>query len=650
MFEKLSATQIQSADGHLNAEVDKTLSLAAEYLLSQQDADGHWHFELEADATMPAQFMFLLHFVDQRRLDLEPLFVNYMKRIQGDHGGWPLYHGGEFNISATVQAYFACKLCGVDKDEPFMVRAREAVLAFGGAGKANVFSLIHLALFGQIPWHAVPVMPVEIMLLPRWFPIHLDKMAYWSRTFIWPLVVILAKKQIAVNPTGATCVELFPVHPNEVTWWYHDRPGFWPAFFRTVDRVLQVVEPYFPSFTRNIAIDRAVKMTTERLNGDDGLGAILPSMANAVMMLHVIGVPKDDPKFVTAMKAMHNLVVIRPNEAYPQSCLSPIWDTALSTHAVLEYGGKGLKAGTAASDWLVPHQILDVKGDWAVNAPNLRPGGWAFQYANAYYPDVDDTAVAVMGMHRIDPDRYKNSIDRAVEWIIGMQSSNGGWGAFDIDNHHHYLNHIPFADHGALLDPPTADVSARCLSMLAQLGYSQSNPTVKRALAYLLKEQETDGSWFGRWGTNYVYGTWSVLCALNAVGLPHDHPAIRKAVTWMLSKQRADGGWGESGDSYWDTKPRGAHFESTASQTAWACMGLMAAGEVHNDAVRRGMEYLGATILPDGQWDEPSFTSVGFPRVFYLRYHGYRKFFPVMALARYRNLINSGEKRIEFGM
>jgi squalene-hopene/tetraprenyl-beta-curcumene cyclase len=300
--------------------------------------------------------------------------------------------------------------------------------------------------------------------------------------------------------------------------------------------------------------------------------------------------------------------------------------------------------------WLEPLQVLDVKGDWVDRRPDVRPGGWAFQYNNDYYPDVDDTAVVALAMDRTDRERYRASIERATEWIFGTQSRNGGWGAFDANNEYYYRNHIPFADHGALQDPPTADVSARCLSMLAQLGYTQEHPKVKAAVDYLLKEQEPEGCWFGRWGTNYIYGTWSVLCALNAVGVQGDHPAMRKAVAWLKSKQRPDGGWGEDGASYWADQPRGEGKESTPSQTAWAVLGLMAAGEVGDPAVEQGVHYLTATQTDDGLWREEHFTAVGFPRVFYLRYHGYRAFFPLWALARYRNLRRGNATSVLHGM
>ncbi|MBL8709308.1 MAG: squalene--hopene cyclase [Rhodospirillaceae bacterium] len=631
-------------------ELDLGIGRATGALLRDQRTDGHWAFELEADATIPAEYILLRHFLDEVDPAVEAKIVRYLRSIQGAHGGWPLYHGGAFNISASVKAYYALKCCGEDIDSPHMTRARAAILAYGGAVRSNVFTLIQLALFGQIPWRGVPVMPVEIMHLPRWFPFHLDKVSYWSRTVIVPLLVLMAKKPVARNPKRIDVRELFVVPPEQVTNWYNmDRKGPWAIFFRWLDRLLQRTDWLFPSGQRQKAIDKAVVWITERLNGEDGLGAIYPAMANSVMMFDTLGYPKDHPDYAIARASLEKLMVIKDDAAYCQPCLSPVWDTGLAAHALLEAGADPARI-TAAADWLRDRQILDVAGDWAVNCPGVRPGGWAFQYNNDHYPDVDDTAVVVMAMDRLDHARYKESIDRAVEWIFGLQSRNGGWGAFDADNDYQYLNHIPFADHGALLDPPTADVSARCISMLAQLGYKIDHPKVKAGVDYLLREQEADGAWFGRWGTNYIYGTWSVLCALNAIGLPADHPAMRKGAAFLVSKQRADGGWGESGDSYWADKPRGEGPVSTPSQTAWAVLGLMAAGDVDSPVVKRGIDYLTRAQKSDGTWDEEEFTAVGFPRVFYLRYHGYKAFFPVWAMARYRNLKQGNAQHVLYGM
>jgi squalene-hopene/tetraprenyl-beta-curcumene cyclase len=644
----------------LAASLEKSIGRATDALLSRQHADGHWAFELEADATIPAEYVLLKHFLAEsaEQIDAELVktgvarkIVKYLKSIQGAHGGWSLYHGGAFNISASVKAYYCLKICGEDIDADLMKRARAAILAHGGAKTSNVFTLVQLALFGQVPWRAVPVMPIELINMPRWFPVHLDKVSYWSRTVIVPLLVLMLKKPRARNPKGVDIQELFTVPPDQVANWYNmNRKGAWAGFFRGVDRVLRRVEWMFPKSGREKALQKAVAWVTERLNGEDGLGAIYPAMANSVMMFDCLGYPPDHPDRTIAMQSVEKLMVVEEDRAYCQPCLSPIWDTGLAAHALLEVGGEAAERLKPASDWMRERQVLDVVGDWAAARPDVRPGGWAFQYNNAHYPDVDDTAVVVMALDRIDPVANKEAIERGAEWVLGLQSKNGGWGSFDADNEYYYLNHIPFADHGALLDPPTADVSARCLGMLAQLGYKMDDPRVKAAVDYLLGEQEPEGCWFGRWGTNYIYGTWSVLAALNAIGLPADHPAMKKAVAWLESKQRADGGWGESGDSYWEEKPRGEGPVSTASQTAWAVLALMAAGEVDAETTQRGVKFIAETQSERGLWNEDEFTAVGFPRVFYLRYHGYRAFFPLWAMARYRNLKQGNSRQVLHGL
>ena len=636
-------------------QLDDAVARAQARLLREQKPDGHFVFELEADATIPAEFVLLTHFLDRPDAPLEQAIGTYLRRIQGAHGGWPLFHDGKFDISASVKAYFALKMIGDDPDAPHMARAREAILAAGGAAGANVFTRAQLALFGEVPWRAVPVMPVEIMLLPRWFPFHLDRVSYWSRTVIVPLLVLMALRPRARNQRGIDVQELFTTPPPQVRNWITGpfRSG-WGHVFKHIDRLLRAVEPAFPARLRQRAIARAVTFTTARLNGEDGLGGIYPAMANAMMMFDTLGIPPDHPDAAICWQALRKLLVIRNDEAYCQPCLSPVWDTSLAGHAIAEAEGNAAPAVIAANHWLRGKQVLDVVGDWqAAVRPGLPPGGWAFQYENPHYPDVDDTAVVGMLLHREmqggggDP-THGEAIRRARDWIIGMQSKNGGWGAFDADNDHHYLNHIPFADHGALLDPPTADVTARCVSFLAQIGEPLGSPPIRRAIDWLRREQEADGAWFGRWGTNYIYGTWSVLCALNAAAMPHDDPCIQRAIAFLLSTQRDDGGWGEDNESYANA-PHGTHHVSTPSQTAWALLGLMAAGQAEHQAVARGIAYLSATQKTDGGWDEEPYTAVGFPRVFYLRYHGYKLFFPLLALARFRNLRRANDPRVAWG-
>lgn len=641
--------------------VDAHIDAAAGALLNQQREDGHWVFELEADATIPAEYILLRHHLGEPAdPSLEARIAAYLRRIQGAHGGWPLFHDGAFNISASVKAYFALKMMGDDPEAGHMRRAREAILADGGAAGCNVFTRVLLALYGVISWRAVPVMPVEIMLLPRWFPFHLSKVSYWARTVMVPLLVLQCLKPRARNPKGVGIDELFikPPHTLGAPAKAPHQAWSWYMLFQGIDRMLRVAEPWMPAGPRQRAIDKAVAFVRERLNGEDGLGAIFPAMANSVMMFDALGYPDDHPDVVAARNSLDRLLVVKEHEAYCQPCVSPVWDTALACHALLEVGSRqAVRQAVKGLNWLKPLQVLDVKGDWAESRPGVRPGGWAFQYANPHYPDLDDTAVVVMAMDRAaaqdeaDSAHFGEAISRGREWVAGLQSTNGGWGAFDADNSYDYLNHIPFSDHGALLDPPTADVSARCLSMLAQLGEKpQDSKAAARALDYLCRTQEKDGSWFGRWGMNYIYGTWSALCALNAAGVDHNSRELRKAVNWLISIQNDDGGWGEDGESYKLDYRGYERAPSTASQTAWALLGLMAAGQSDHPAVERGVAYLTTTQSPDGLWHEQHFTATGFPRVFYLRYHGYAKFFPLWALARYRNLHSGNAPSVMCGM
>ena len=638
-------------------DLDRAINSASRALMDLQRDDGHWVFELEADATIPAEFVLLKHYLGEPEdLELERKIGVYLRRIQGEHGGWPLYHGGGFDISATVKAYFALKMIGDDILAPHMARAREAVLAAGGAAAANVFTRFQLALYGAGSWSAIPTMPVELILVPKWFPVHLNKMSYWARTVIVPLLVLQAKKPVARNARGVRVDELYQTavkaQPKSAV---ANRSAFWTDFFNALDVVLKAVDPLWPKGLRQRAIDRCVAFVTERLNGEDGLGAIYPAMANSVMMFDALGYAPDHPLRKLARASVERLLVIKDEETYCQPCVSPVWDTSLICHALLEAGGdEAARRVNAGLEWLKPLQVLDVKGDWAEARPDVRPGGWAFQYNNAHYPDVDDTAVVAMAMDRAQKrtgeTSYDEAIGRGAEWIWGLQSHNGGWGAFDADNDHYYLNNIPFADHGALLDPPTVDVSARCIGLLAQMGVGLDDPRMKAAVGYVEKDQQADGSWFGRWGVNYIYGTWSALCGLNAAGVDLEGPCVRRAVDWLVKIQNPDGGWGESCDSYALDYQGYEPAESRASQTAWAVLGLLAAGEADHPAVERGIAWLKANQDASGFWPEDHYTGGGFPRVFYLRYHGYSKFFPLWALARYRNLKRSNDRKVAWGL
>src|SRR6476660_4244667 len=552
---RLKAFFPQPAPNSIDSQLEDSIACATKALCALQRPDGHFVFELEADATIPAEYVLMRHYRGEPiNAPLEAKIARYLRRIQSAEGGWPLFHAGASDVSASVKAYFALKMIGERIDAPHMVRARNWILARGGAAYSNVFTRNLLALYGDVPWRAVPVMPVEIMLLPRWFPFHLDKVSYWARTVLVPLMVLNAIKPRARNPRGVGIAELFTTPPEDVQHWPKGAHQTWPwaQVFGGIDRILRVVEPYSPRTVRRRAIDRAVKFVIERLNEEDGLGAIFPAMVNSLLMFDALGYADSHINVRTARASIEKLLMVREDEAYCQPCLSPVWDTALAAHTLLEVGGPdGEGRALSCLEWLRPLQVLDTVGDWASARPGLRPGGWAFQYANPHYPDLDDTAAVALALDRFDGQRYAAATERAAEWVVGMQSKNGGWGSFDADNTHYYLNHIPFADHGALLDPPTADVSARCVGFLAQRGYGAEHPAIAAGLDYLRREQEPEGCWFGRWGTNYVYGTWSVLVALNAIGVPKHDPMVRRAPPWLKSKQRPDGGWGEDCQSYW---------------------------------------------------------------------------------------------------
>jgi squalene-hopene/tetraprenyl-beta-curcumene cyclase len=499
-----------------------------------------------------------------------------------------------------------------------------------------------------------------LILLPGWFPIHLNKMSYWARTVIVPLLVLQTRKPVARNPRGVGVGELYEGAAEiKAGSKAANTKRLWTWGFGALDVLLKAVEPLWPKALRARAVAACRAFVVERLNGQDGLGAIYPAMANSVMMFDALGLLPDHPDRAIARESVERLLVVKDDEAYCQPCVSPVWDTALIAHALLELGDQAsVTAAGRGLEWLKPLQVLEVKGDWAERRPDVRPGGWAFQYANPHYPDLDDTAVVVMAMDRAQKEHglaagvpvSDEAIARGREWVEGLQSRDGGWGAFDADNSYHYLNNIPFADHGALLDPPTDDVTARCISMLAQLGVPRSDPRMVEALRFLERSQLADGSWFGRWGVNYIYGTWSVLCALNAAGLTAEAPMVRRAVDWLIAIQNADGGWGEGCDSY-DLNYSGHRpAASAASQTAWATMGLMAAGQVDHPAVARGIAWLTRTEDGEGFWPEPGYTGGGFPRVFYLRYHGYSKYFPLWALARYRRLTRTNSRQVGVGM
>ena len=663
MQERLIATWMQappaqveslSPGGRWLEDIQQAIDRAAEALVAQQHEDGYWCYQLEADCTIPAEYILMMHYMDEVDNALQAKLANYLRAHQETHGGWPLYHGGHFDLSCSVKAYYALKLAGDSPHQQHMMEAREAILANGGAARANVFTRITLALFGQIPWRGVPFIPVEVMLLPDWFPFHVKKVSYWSRTVMVPLLILCSMKAKARNPRAVHIPELFSIPAQREKHYFPVRSHL-NRVFLALDKIGRSIEPLIPKSVRQKAIKKAEHWFTTRLNGTAGLGAIFPAMVNAYQALDCLGYAKDHPHSVNARQALKELLVVEDDQAYCQPCVSPIWDTALACLALQEDPNERNRLATyKALDWLQEQQLLDHPGDWRDNRPHLQGGGWAFQFRNDYYPDVDDTSVVAWAMERCGHPRYRQAIDNATQWVCGMQSRNGGFAAFDADNTYYYLNEIPFADHGALLDPPTSDVSARSamfLSLVAQR-CSWCWPHVERCLEYLRQEQESHGAWFGRWGTNYIYGTWSVLMALEQVGVNPDSPMVRRAVQWLKQVQRSDGGWGESNGTYFHGTTHGTDHgqsnKSTAFQTAWALLGLMAADEARSPEVKRGVEYLLRTQRSDGFWEDREFTAPGFPRVFYLKYHGYSKYFPLWALAKYRKLTSPSKPTEDF--
>jgi squalene-hopene/tetraprenyl-beta-curcumene cyclase len=620
------------------------IARAAAQLTQLQDREGFWCFHLEADASITAEYILMMHFMDELEAPLQTQLARSLRATQTATGGWCLFPGGALDLSCSVKAYYALKLAGDDPNAPHMTAAREAILARGGAARANVFTRITLALFEQIPWRGVPFLPVEIVLLPRWFPFHLHKVSYWSRTVMVPLAILCSLKERARNPQRTGIAELFVTHPDEERDYFPIRSHLQRAFTH-LDALGRRSEPKIPVRNRRSALLRAARWFIARLNGTDGLGGIFPAMVNAHEALAALGYGPDHPYRQQTRTALRRLVVQDTDAAWCQPCVSPVWDTVLGVLALQEVADRAPSEPVdRALEWLISRQLPDqAAGDWRAARPDVRGGGWPFQFANAHYPDLDDTAAVAWALTRAPrTERRAQSLTSAIDWIVGMQSRNGGFGAFDADNTFRYLNEIPFADHGALLDPPTSDVSGRCAVALARVDRARDRSALASCLAFLRREQEATGPWFGRWGTNYIYGTWSVLAALTLTGRDEDAPRIARAAAWLKTRQHADGGWGEGCDSYWDAGPVPRSNPSTACQTAWALLGLMDSGEVHSPEVRRGVDYLLRHQQADGVWDDPWFNAPGFPRVFFLKYHGYAKYFPLWALARYRNLTRAG--------
>ncbi len=655
-------TQRSAHIGHMDA-LESALQKGEQWVLSKENLDrGFWVEELEADTTLTSEYVMLRRFLGLADLERERKAVRYLFHAQLSDGGWPIFSGGPADLSATVKAYFALKLAGMSAQDPVMQRARDLVLQQGGVVQANVFTKITLALFGQYDWRGIPCMPAEIFLAPQWFYFNVYAVSYWSRAVIIPLLIIFAHRPLCPVSEEQGIAELF-LEPQKVVEFSRVPPLHrdssllsWRNFFVWVDSLLRLYEAYPIQSLRKKALKEAERWMVEHMNGEGGLGAIYPAMANSIFALRAMGYATDHPLIQKALGEIEELEIYTdsvnsttPSMLHLQPCHSPVWDTALTMNAFIESGAALNHPALAQADaWLRTRQSQKV-GDWVVSSPEAKPGGWGFQYENDWYPDVDDTAAVISAMAKIhqaeNPD-IDEVIQRGFHWVLAMQGSDGGWGAYDKDNNKLIFNKIPFADHQALLDPSTADLTGRCLEMLGTLGYDQSHQAVGPALEFLRKEQEPNGSWYGRWGVNYIYGTWCVLSGLRTIGEDMTAPWVQRAVVWLESVQNSDGGWGESCESYADVEKSG-RGESAASQTAWAIMALLQAGASDSLSVVRGVNWLIRHQRDDGVWDEPFHTGTGFPRVFYLRYHGYFKYFPIWALGMYRNVKTHGEARAD---
>jgi squalene-hopene/tetraprenyl-beta-curcumene cyclase len=609
------------------------------YYFEQQHSDGYWWYELESNVTITAEYLMMLHFLGINTEEKDRKIAKYILNKQRPDGTWAIHWGARGDLSTTVEAYFALKLAGYAADDLPLIKARKFVLENGGLEGSRVFTRIYLALFGEFNWKAIPTIPVEINLLPAWFPINIYNLSSWARSTVVPLSVLLDIRPIKPVPAGAGVRELYkePDKLPHIT--VKKLPMFsLKHFFVIVDHILKVWDTFKLRPLRRLALKKTERWIREHQEPTGDWGGIQPAMVNSLLALHVRGYSTSHGTMKRGLKALEKFTIETEGELVLQSCISPVWDTALTALA-LEYSGVKREHFSVlqASKWLASKQIFR-KGDWSEKRPDLSPGGWAFEFDNSWYPDVDDTAVVLMQLYRHMDKEYiiPENLESGLRWILGMQGKDGGWGAFDVNNNMRMLNQLPFGDLEAMIDPSTVDLTGRALEILGLAGYDMSNKAVKKGIAFIKKNQEVDGSWWGRWGVNYIYGTWSVLCGLESIGEDMSRPYVRRAVRWLKSSQSLDGGWGECCESYDDPSLK-CCGKSTPSQTAWAILGLIAAGEGRSVAVLRGVECLLQRQKPDGTWDEEEFTGTGFPKYFMINYHNYRNCFPLMALGRFRS-------------
>jgi squalene-hopene/tetraprenyl-beta-curcumene cyclase len=640
----------ESATGPAESDIRKArlaLSRAADCLVAMQHSSGFWCGELEGDSILQSEYILLKFIVEQENDPRLPKIANHLRTQQRlSDGAWTQYPGGKPDLSATVKAYFALKLMGDRVEEPHMVKARELVLALGGAERCNTYSKFYLAALGQMHYDSIPTIPPELVLLPKWFYFHLDKVSAWSRTMIMPLAVVSSYRPIRQLPATRSIMELYLSHD------YAHRPFLeldkqllsWKNLFLAIDKGLKLWEKTNLNPLRRSALQRIEEWILKRAGGQrsDGLGAIFPPMVYIIIALRCLGYSMEDPRVKEAMEHLDRLMIEENDAIRLQPCFSPIWDTGIAAYALCEAGyNRGNASMRQAVNWLVEKECRDF-GDWKANVRQpVEPSGWYFEFNNSYYPDVDDTAMVTMALLRSGCPEGQAPAERGIRWILAMQNEDGGWAAFDRTINRPILESIPFADHNAIQDPSCPDITGRTLECLGHFGLSPSHDAVQKALRFLEFEQELDGCWFGRWGVNYIYGTWQVVCGLKTVGVDMSQPWIQKAGSWLRSVQKADGSFGESAETYEDPSLKGIG-PSTPSQTAWGVMALMAVYGPNDPGVLKGIRFLIDTQLESGTWDESWFTGTGFPRVFYLRYHLYRLYFPIMCLGRW-NAVVSGQ-------
>jgi len=617
----------------------EAIEQASKFLLTSQHEEGYWIAELEADTTLESDYIVYLHVIGHFDSARVAKLAHYVRQRQLDDGGWSIYSGGPSEVNATVKAYFALRLAGDAPDSEHMIRASERVRILGGLERTNSFTRLYLALLGKIEWNMVPAVPPELMFLPKWAYINIYEMSSWTRAIVIPLTILYARKPCWPVSDAIRVDELF-ADPSRKKFAQWGSGISWRNFFLGLDRALKIYDrlPWKPG--RERAVARACQWMMEHLERADGLAAIYPAMMNSIYALLALGYGPDHPVTSRQIAELGRFEIEDAGTIRLQPCLPPVWDTAIAAFTLLE-------ADTPpdhpllqrAAEWLLDKQITG-PGDWQIKNRDADPGGWAFEFRNDFYPDVDDTAFVLMALDRIrirDQERLAKAIKLGTAWMVSMQNRDGGWGAFDRDNDRRILNEIPFADHNAMLDPSSPDLTARVLECLGQFGWKASHPRIRKAIHYLIQEQTAEGAWYGRWGVNYVYGTSGVLRALAAVGV-NTGPAVARAIQWLRSVQNTDGGFGESCVTYDDPSQMG-RGESTASQTAWGLLGLLSSLAANDAAVQRAVNYLLKHQNDRGSWDEKPFTGTGFPKVFYLRYHLYRHYFPLYALARYRRLI-----------